>query len=111
MTTPNPFPGFDEEFNPFLDFLEEERNIPFQSALQGANLTPNQLQFFQNDRRSVFDRFDALFGNQIQQGEIPNARFTDFIGDFNFNQAFRDAPGAQQFQQTQRFNPALRFLS
>ena len=67
--------------NPFIDFLEEEPNLAFQSALQRGNLTPNQLQFFQNQRGQFTDRFEGLLGQQIQQGQLPNLRFNDFINN------------------------------
>lgn len=99
-------------FNPFLDFLEEERNIPFQTALRGSNPTPNQLEFFQNDRKNIFDRFDALLGQDILGGQTPNRRFTDFIGDFDFNREFQLTPQSQRpGGNQQRFNPRTRFIS
>lgn len=104
MTQQNPF-------NPFADFLEEERNFPFQAALRGQNLTPNQLQFFQNDRKNIFDRFDALLGQDILSGQVPNRRFTDFIGDFDFGREFQLTPQAQRpGGGQQRFNPRTTFL-
>ena len=93
-TSGNPFAGFTS--NPFLDILEDERNIPFQASLRSQNLTPNQLEFFQNDRKNIFDRFDALLGQDILSGQSPNRRFTDFIGDFDFGQEFEQTPQSQR---------------
>ena len=93
MTQQNPFSNpFGNPFgqrgtgsrNPFEEFLEEERNLPFQSALQRGNLTPNQMQFFQNQRQNIFNEFEGLLGQQIQRGEAPNLKFTDFINNFDF---------------------------
>lgn len=97
--------------NPFLDFLEEERNFPFQAALRSQNLTPNQLQFFQKDRQNIFDRFDALLGQDILSGQTPSRKFTDFIGDFDFGREFQLTPQAQRpGGSQQRFNPRTAFL-
>lgn len=99
-----------DPFNVFQDFLEEEPNIPFQAALQRGNLTPNQLQFFRNDRKNFFDRFEGLLGQQIQQGQTPNLRFTDFINDIDFNREFQLTPPNQRPGSGNRFNPRTRFI-
>ncbi len=94
--------------NVFQDFLEEEPNLAFQSALQRENLTPNQLQFFQNDRKRFFDRFEGLLGQQIQSGQVPNLRFADFIGDVDFNREFQLTP--QNRRPGGVVNPRTTFL-
>lgn len=96
--------------NVFQDFLEEEPNLAFQSALQRGNLTPNQLQFFQSQRNNIFDRFEGLLGQQIQQGELPNLRFNDFINDFDFNREFQLTPQSQRPGSGNRLNPRTTFL-
>ncbi len=103
--------GQGQTSNPFIDFLEEEPNLPFQAALQRGNLTPNQLQFFQGQRKNIFDRFEGLLGNQIQQGQLPNLRFNDFINDFDFNREFQLAPPSQRPGGSgNRLNPRTTFL-
>lgn len=96
----------------FEDFLEEEPDIPFFGRLfeqgpEGRDLfTPNQQSAFRNQRQQFTDRFLALINEQIQGGELPTARFADFIGDFDFGQEFN-----QQFGPgTAAFAPRTRFI-
>ena len=97
--------------NIFQDFLEEEPDIPFFGQLfsqQGGRdqFTPNQQAAFRNQRQQFTDRFLAQIFDQIQGGQLPTARFTDFIGDFDFGREFN-----QQFgPQTAQFAPRTRFL-
>ncbi len=106
---PPPTPLAGQTPNVFQDFLEEEPNLAFQSALQRGNLTPNQLQFFQNDRKTFFDRFEGLLGQQIQSGQTPNLRFNDFINDVDFNREFQLTP--QNRRPGGVVNPRTTFLN
>ena len=96
--------------NPFADYLETEPDIPYQGAVAKANLTPNQYQTFRNQRNTIFGQFQAKLMEQFQQGLMPTERFTDFVGQFDFNKEF------QRFQPSQRaggnlggFAPPVRF--
>ena len=96
--------------NPFADYLEIEPDIPYQGALSKANLTPNQYQTFRNQRNNIFGQLQAKWMEQFQQGLMPTERFTDFVGNFDFNKEF------QRFQPSQRaggnlggFAPPVRF--
>ena len=96
--------------NPFADYLETEPDIPYQGALAKGNLTPNQFQTFRNQRNTIFGQFQARLMAQFEQGQMPTERFTDFVGNFDFNKEF------QRFQPSQRaggnlggFAPPVRF--
>ncbi len=127
MTTADPFAAFNlpntanapfanlsnQQPNNILgDFLEEEPDIPFFGRLfeqdQGrGRFTPNQQSAFRDQRKQFTDRFLALINEQIQGGELPTARFQDFIGDFDFGQEFN-----QQFGPgTAAFAPRTRFIN
>ena len=96
----------------FRDLLEAEPDIPFFGRLFSQDtrgrdqFTPNQQAAFRNQRQQFTDRFLAQIFEQIQRGEAPSERFTDFIGDFDFGQEFN-----QQFGPgTARFAPRTQFL-
>ena len=86
MTQPNPFAGFQSDpffrFNndffaeqvgttrninsPFGFLLDEEPEVPFQGALQRANLSPNLFRMFQGQRSNLFNQFQGLLDQQIR---------------------------------------------
>ena len=84
-------------FDNFEDFLEEEPNIAFQGALNQANLPFNQRETAQRQRQDIFNRFQGL------QRFDPSLRFTDLIGNFNFQrERFRTPLGQRGEQQRPR---------
>jgi len=74
---------------PFADFLEQEPQIPFQGALQRAQLNPNQRDFFRNQFSDIFGQFQGLLDQQIRAGLTPDLRFADFVGNFDFGDVFQ----------------------
>jgi hypothetical protein len=131
MTQSNPFAGFQSDpffrFNndffssqvepvrsmdsPFGDILEMEPDIPFQGALQRANLSPNLLQMFQGQRSNLFNQFQGLLDQQMRQGMIPNLRFGDFMGNFDFErESFRTPPSERIGGGTSQFAPRTSFF-
>jgi hypothetical protein len=130
MTQSNPFadfqtdPFFDQfgddffsspvgpasELGVFGDLLEDQPEIPFQGALQRADLTPNLFQQFRGQRENLFNQFQGLLDQQIRQGLTPNVRFADFIGNFNFGrESFRTPPGQRVGGGTSEFAPPTQF--
>jgi hypothetical protein len=97
--------------SPFGFLLEEAPEIPFQGALQRANLSPNLLRMFEGQRSNLFNQFQGLLDQQIRQGMIPNLQFGDFMGNFDFGrEAFRTPPGERIGGGTSRFAPRTQFL-
>ena len=93
-----PAPGPTSNLDPaFADLLEQQPEIPFQGALQRANLTPNQSEFFRNRRQESFNQFQGILDQQIRAGEVPSARFGDFIGNFDFGREFNQRAPSSQF--------------
>ena len=96
--------------NPFGDYLETEPDIPYQGALAKGNLTPNQFQTFRNQRNTIFGQFQARLMAQFEQGQMPTERFTDFVGNFDFNKEFqRFAPGQRVGGGLGSFAAPVRF--
>lgn len=79
--------------NLFSDFFEERPDIPYAGALygRGSDLTPNERDYFRNQRSNIMQRFLAQLYDQLEGGELPTARVTDFLRDFDFSRAYRDA--------------------
>ena len=122
MVEQNPFSGFqtdpffdqfggdffsnpiDDIDNSFADFFEEEPEIPFQGALQKANLPFNQRQTFKNKRQEIFNQFQGLLRFD------PTLRFTNLIDAFDFNrESFRTPPGQRVGGGTSQFRPPTTF--
>ena len=112
------FPGFGTPQNQtqgqntiFQDFLEEEPDIPFFGQLfsqQGGRdqFTSNQQAAFRNQRQQFTNRFLAQIFEQIQRGEVPSLRQSDFFGNLDFGREFN-----QQFgPRTAQFAPRTQFL-
>ena len=84
----------------FATLLEELPEIPYQGALQRADLTPNQRDFFRNRRQELFDQFQGVLDQQVRSGEVPSARFGDFIGNFDFGREFQQRAPSSAFART-----------
>lgn len=103
--------GFD-----FSDFLEEEPRLPFNAALNRGNFSGQQRNFFQNQFGNIFNRFLGTLGQQIEGGQAPTARFTDFLGGrsqqdpgFSLENLFRrTAPSLRGGQPESFFAPRAR---
>jgi len=95
--------------NPFADFVETEPDIPYQGALARANLTPNQLRTFRGQRQNIFNQFLSQLDEQMRAGQMPSARFSDFIGGFDFPREYqRFAPSDRSGAGIGRFAPPTR---
>jgi hypothetical protein len=94
----------------FDEFQELEPEIPFQGALDRANLTPNQLQTFRNQRGNIFKQFLGRLNRQIEGGQFPDARFTDFIEDFDFGREFQKFAPSQRIGSVGNFAPPTRVI-
>jgi hypothetical protein len=97
--------------NPFADFVETEPDIPYQGALARANLTPNQLRTFRGQRQNIFNQFLSQLDEQMRAGQMPSARFSDFIGGFDFPREYqRFAPSDRSGAGISRFAPPTRVV-
>lgn len=94
---------------PFADFLEEQPNVAFQ-AFQPQGVSPARRNFFQKSFTDIHNQFLGQLGNQILQGQQPTARFTDFLGSFDFGGFAASHSPFQRGEQQSRFQPSTRFL-
>lgn len=107
--------------NPFLDFLEETEtgrrasffanvgNFNQQQPFSGLGFQGQQ--FAANLFPQVQNRFLGALGNQINTGQQPNLRFTDFLrNNFDFRREFLRAPTFQTGRSTSGLVSPARFL-
>jgi hypothetical protein len=96
---------------PFAEFLEQEPRIPFGGAVQRASLTPNQRSFFRGQFDNIFGQYEGLIDQYSRSGQTPDARFGDFVGNFDFQDEFnRLLPRQRPGLGTQNFAPRTTFL-
>jgi len=74
-------------------FLQEEPQAAFFGRLQGLT-DPRRRRFFEDQFQPTFNQFQGQLGSNLQAGQDPFAQqsFSDFLGDFDFNQAFFRGP-------------------
>ena len=85
-----------DRFN-FLDFLEEVPEAPFFATVAPFARTPGRERFFGSDFAPIRQQFLGTLGQQIQGGQLPTARFQDFLNNqdlFNPNRRFLQTPRA-----------------
>jgi hypothetical protein len=93
------------------DLLELDPDLAFQGALQRNRPTPNLLQQFQGQRSQLFNQFQGLLDQQIRQGLVPNLRFGDFMGNFDFQrESFRTPPSERAGADVSQFRPRTEFF-
>jgi hypothetical protein len=96
---------------PFSDFLqnilEEQPELPFFAGVGGLR-SPQQRRFFQGQFPNIFNEFLGRLGGQIQSGQTPNLRFTDFLSETPFTQRFASTPPSFRGDFQSRFAPRTR---
>jgi len=99
----------------FLTSDRGQRGL-FQSALSSARLTPNQNDFFKNQRTNITNQFLANQADFVTGGgDIADApQFQPFIEDFNFQETFQNlTPDQRQVgvsgPRAGSFNPRVTF--
>lgn len=104
------FGDFDSSnnFDLFSDLREDEPSGIFFNALNQADLTPNQREFFESDQTNILNQFSGILDQALAEGRLPNDRLADFIGQPEFfkEQFQRRAPQekAAPFTQVLRRN-------
>ena len=101
--------GSSNFLNP-LDVLEESPRSAFFSFQDQFGSSPNQRKFFQDQFNQFHNEFLGTLGQTIRSGQVPSQRFTDFLGNVNFDQRFAQQAPSQRGAFTSRFAPSTRFL-
>ena len=97
--------------NQFQDFLEENPEFLLESAIGGqGNTSPNRQRFFRDQFKSIFGRFQGALADQIQGGEDPTLRFSNFLEDFDFRKFAGGFSPTERGEGQARFAPATRFF-
>lgn len=99
-------------FQDFLkDLLEEEPRAPFFSQVnQLGGAGSAQGRFFGGQFEQFRNEFIGQLGSQIQGGEAPTLRFTDFLENIDFDRRFRSTAPSLRGQGGQaRFRPPTQF--
>ena len=86
----------------FTDVREEDPSGIFFNALSQANLTPNQLQFFEQDQRNVLNQFSGILDKALAEGRLPTETFSGFVEQPGFFQ--------EQFRERVPQSKAAPFL-
>lgn len=96
----------------FDDFLETTPEAAFFAASPDFGSTPNRQSFFQNQFRNIHNQFLGALGKQIQGGEDPTLRFTDFLQEPEFfqQQFFATPPAFRGGLPQSVFAPPTRTL-
>ena len=96
----------------FAGILDEEPGIPFAGALQRSNLPSNQLDFFRGRLNDTFQQYQGLLDQFIRSGLEPTTQFGDFVGNFDFADAFQRIPSQQRqgILNTRNFAPPTTFM-
>ena len=91
-------------------FLEEEPETTFFSFQDQFGRGQTQKNFFRGQFKNIFNQFLGGLGQQLRQGQAPQGTFTDFLGDFDFNQQFAQTAPSLRGGLRGRFAPPTRFL-
>ena len=81
---------------------QDARGGTFFNALNQANLTPNQLQFFEQDQRNVLNQFSGILDKALAEGRLPTETFSGFVEQPGFFQ--------EQFRERAPQSKAAPFL-
>lgn len=96
------------------DFLTDpiNRGGIFRNALNQANLSPNQTDFFKRRREDIIRQYESTRANAANAGRNLNSvpEFNEFIGGFDFQREFQNAT-PQQRGFTGSLNRGVRFLN
>ena len=103
---PQQFPSF---LNP-QDILGEAPEATFFSFQDQFGQGQTQKNFFRGQFKNIFNQFLGGLGQELRQGQLPTGTFTDFLGDFDFNQQFAQTAPSLRGGLRGRFAPPTRFL-
>ena len=100
-------------FNPWSDFLEgseQGAQINFAGRVPQASGFRSQ-DYLQSLFQPTFSRYMGALGRQIQGGQAPTLKFTDFLPQRSFAQRYQAQTPEQRGDFPQRFAPRARWLT
>jgi hypothetical protein len=80
----------ENERNWWDDLLEEDPRLAFFSQQGRFGKSPNQKKFYQGSFDRLHKQYLGELGRQVEQGQEPDKRFTDFMRDFNFDRSYEN---------------------
>lgn len=92
------------------ELLEDAPRETFFSFQNQFGRAPTQRRYFQDQFQDIYNQYLGTFAQQIQ-GRTPRSTFSEFMGDFDFNQQFGQIPPSIRGATTSRFAPPARFLN
>ena len=108
MTTPNPF----------LDYLEADETgrraayFSYGDQFGGPRGSQRQRNFSQNQFSDVYSQYLGQLGRQARAGVMPSGSFNDYVGEFDFDQWYRQSvPYEKRNQDFSSLVPRTRFVN
>jgi len=95
---------------PFLDWLNEQPEVGYFSALQSAGLTPAMQRYFQGQQSSIYNDYLGALGQQAARGESPTLLWTDYLAQMPFTNRYARLPWAVRNPNYSSFSPATRWM-
>ena len=82
------------EFNPFLEFLNEEPKAAYFSygdRFGGQNNSRQQQNYYQNQFSDIYNKYLGNLGAQASLGVQPQGQFSEYLEDeVDFDQYYRE---------------------
>lgn len=84
--------------NPWLDFLEEEPGTKAAYHSYGGQWGAGKRQqnFYQQSFTDLYNRYLGTLGQQVRSGLMPEGTWNDYLGDFNWNDWYRQQTTPEQ---------------
>lgn len=103
--------GLFDQFD-WSSILDEEPRAAYYSYGNQFGKSQNQRKYFEDAFDDIYNQFLGQLGGQVRQGQAPTMKFNDFLGDYNFDQQYRQmAPSTRYGQPQSTFAPRARFLN
>ena len=96
-------------FSPF-DLLNEDPRMAYFSFQNQFGRSPKQREFFEGFFPQAQDEFSGVLGQRLRQGNLDPFQFTDFLGNFDFNDRFQSLPPSMRGGLSGRFSPPTEFF-
>ena len=96
-------------FDLYPDLLEQEPKLPYYAKVHGQQRSPNQTQYFQGAYNDIYNEYLGRLGQQMQGGQDPTLRWTDFLAEMPFIERFARLTPQERGENPSVFNPRTLF--